>query len=642
MQSTAPSSISSYPGLSPSASLLGNLRQELQRHTPFSEMAGEHVDQFILASTQAYFAPGEVLCAPAQGVVSALYLIRQGAVSGQSGMAELSVGGFLYEAGDMFPVSAALAQRAVTATYQAAADTFVLVLPVPAMRELAHISPPFGDFLNRRILKFLELSRRALQVAYSSQALAEQSLEMPLSELVRKAPVSCAPDTALRAALGEMHAKRIGCMLVVNTAQQLLGILTRYDVLGRVTLGQVPLDAPISQVMVSPVHCLDVSNSAQDAALLMSRHGLRHVPVTREGRLVGIVSERDLFAMQRMSLRQVGTAIRAAPDVATLQLAALDIRRFAAALLGQGVQAKQLTALISHLNDALTQRLVDLLAHEYGVDLGRFCWLALGSEGRSEQTISTDQDNAIVLANDVMEPERAQVLRFAAAVNAALDACGYPLCKGGVMARNPQCCLTLRQWQQRFMQWMEHGAPEDLLNASIYFDFRALAGADSLANSLREHVTEVARSLPRFHKQLALNALSHAPPLTWVGNLDTTVVDGRDTLDLKLQGTAIFVDAARVYALAQGVSAANTRERLQAVGQRLGLQANEHATWIGAFEFLQMLRLRVQLGAQAQDSHNQPNRIDVATLNDIDRRILKESFRAARSLQQRLALDYQR
>jgi CBS domain-containing protein len=234
------------------------------------------------------------------------------------------------------------------------------------------------------------------------------------------------------------------------------------------------------------------------------------------------------------------------------------------------------------------------------------------------------------------------VLRFADAVNTALDACGYPLCKGGVMARNPQCCLTLAQWQQRFMQWMEHGAPEDLLNASIYFDFRALSGNESLANTLREQVTQAARGLPRFHKQLALNALTRSPPLTWVGNLDTTVVQGRDTLDLKLQGTAIFVDAARVYALAQGVSATNTRERLQAVGQRLGLQANEHATWIGAFEFLQMLRLRVQLDAPAPGSLADPNRIDLATLNDIDRRILKESFRAARSLQQRLALDYQR
>jgi CBS domain-containing protein len=642
MQSIAPPNTSSNLAFSPSASLLGNLRQELQRHTPFSEMEAAHVDQFILACTQAYFAPGEVLCAPAQGVVSALYFIRQGAVSGERGMAELSGGAFLHETGDIFPVSAALAQRAVTATYKATADTFVLVLPVAAMRELAHASAPFGDFLNRRILKFLELSRRALQVAYSSTALAEQSLETPLGELLRKAPVACTPDTPLRTALGEMYAKRIGCMLVTNVDQQVLGILTRYDVLGRVTLGQTPLDAPISQVMASPVHCLDLSHSAQDAALLMSRFGLRHVPITRQGRLVGVVSERDLFAMQRLSLRQVGTAIRAAPDVATLQLATQDVRRFAVALLGQGVQAKQLTALISHLNDAATQRLIELLAHEHGVDLGRLCWMALGSEGRSEQTISTDQDNAIVLANDVGEAERAQVLRFADAVNTALDACGYPLCKGGVMARNPQCCLTLAQWQQRFMQWMEHGAPEDLLNASIYFDFRALSGNESLATTLRERVTLAARGLPRFHKQLALNALTRSPPLTWVGNLDTTVVQGRDTLDLKLQGAAIFVDAARVYALAQGVSATNTRERLQAVGQRLGLQANEHATWIGAFEFLQMLRLRVQLDAPAPGSLADPNRIDLATLNDIDRRILKESFRAARSLQQRLALDYQR
>ena len=189
---------------------------------------------------------------------------------------------------------------------------------------------------------------------------------------------------------------------------------------------------------------------------------------------------------------------------------------------------------------------------------------------------------------------------------------------------------------------MEQGAPEDLLNASIYFDFRALAGNESLAQTLREQVTQAARGLPRFHKQLALNALTHTPPLTWVGNLDTTPVDGQDTLDLKLQGTAIFVDAARVYALAQGVGATSTRERLQTVGQRMGLASNEYKTWLGAFEFLQMLRLRIQLDASNTAASEHPNRINVATLNDIDRRILKESFRAARSLQQRLMLDYER
>nr|WP_298420813.1 DUF294 nucleotidyltransferase-like domain-containing protein [Hylemonella sp.] len=621
----------------PSGSLLANLRQELARYTPFSLMAVADLDFFLSHAEQLYFAPGEILVEPGSGEVNRLFLIRRGAVSGKSGLADLEGGAFQYETGDLFPISAAIAHRAVTATYEATEDTFVLALAVEAMQTLAQQSVPFADFLNRRVLKFLDLSRQALQVAYSSQTLAEQSLETALGDLVQRAPVTCRPETPLRTALTEMHERRIGSMLVTSERGEPLGILSREDVLGRVTLGAVPLETPIAEVMVSPVHHLSHEHTAEDAALLMSRHTIRHVPITRDGVVIGIVSERDLFAMQRLSLKHVSTSIRAAVDVDMLKLVAQDIRRFARSLLSQGVQARQLTALISHLNDVLTERLLELKAAEHGVDLNRLCWLALGSEGRSEQTIATDQDNALILPDDSSAAHRQAALAFARAVNQALDDCGYPLCKGGIMAGNPACCLTLREWRERFSQWIEHGAPQDLLNASIYFDFRPLAGDLTLAQRLRAEVNRSASRVPRFLKQLALNALTREPPLNWMGGI---AADDNGYIDLKLQGTALFVDAARLYALSQGLPATATRERLEAVGPVLGVTAAEYEAWVRGFEFLQMLRLQIQLEGAAKGE--QPNHIVVDSLNDIDRRILKETFRVARSLQQRLQLDYER
>jgi CBS domain-containing protein len=631
-----PSPVAPAP-LSPAASLFAHLRQSLVRHPPFDQMAPDALDYFLAHAPQRYYAPGEVLAEPSAGEVSEIFYIRQGAVTGVRGLAELSGGAFQYEPGDLFPVSAAMAGRAVTSTYRAVADTFVLALPVAAMHELAHRSPPFGDFLQGRILRFLELSRQALQVAYASQALAEQSLETPLGQIATLALVTCGPQAPLRHALEEMHGRRIGSIVVTDEGGAPLGILTRFDVLERVALAQAPLEMPVARVMTHPVHTLDESQTGQDAALLMSRHAIRHVPVTRAGRVIGLVSERDLFALQRLSLKHVSTAIRSASDVGTLRLVARDIRRFARTLLSQGVQARQLTALVSHLNDVLTERLLHLLAAEHRIDLGRLCWLALGSEGRSEQTIATDQDNALILPDQATAAERESVLAFAGAVNVALDACGYPLCRGGIMAGQPGCCLTLREWRERFSHWIEHGAPQDLLNASIYFDLRPLAGDMALAQQLHAEVVASARRNPRFLKQLAQNALSHAAPLNWLGSIDA---DGEGSVDLKLQGTALFVDAARIYALAHGVAATNTRERLETVGTRLGLAPAEYEAWVGAFEFLQTLRLRIQLEATEPLAH--PNRLVLARLNDIDRRILKEAFRVARQLQQRLQLDYER
>jgi CBS domain-containing protein len=287
--------------------------------------------------------------------------------------------------------------------------------------------------------------------------------------------------------------------------------------------------------------------------------------------------------------------------------------------------------MISHLNDILTERMLFLVAREHGMDLSRLCWLALGSEGRSEQTISTDQDNALILRDDVGETERRDVLALVARdVNHALDACGYPLCKGGVMAGNPDCCLSLAQWRARFSGWIQQGAPQDLLNASIYFDFRALTGDVTMAQLLRSEVSAAARSVPRFLKQMALNALTHQVALGWLGNI---ALDGRGRIDLKLQGTPVVVDAVRVHALAQGIEATSTRERLIAAGPRLCVPATEYEAWVAGFEFHKTPRLRVQLDGSTDSE--QANQIEVAALNDIDRRILKASLRMTRVLQQR-------
>jgi CBS domain-containing protein len=624
----------------PANSLIAQLARDMMAFAPFAQMEEAHVRLFVQGSQQRYFGPDEQVIGPADGPVRELLFIRRGAISGIKGLAQLSGGSFLYETGDLFPISAVIAERPVTATYQAREDSFVLALPNAKVHTLAAQSPAFADFLNRRVQSFLDLSRKALQSQYASKVLAEQSMEAPLSDLVRSTPLSCQTSTPLRTALSLMKERRVGSILILHPDESAHGILTRHDVLDRITLPAVSLDVPIEQVMISPVHCLSDQHTAQDAALMMSRYGIRHVPITRAGKVIGIVSERDLFAMQRLSLQHLSSSLRQAPNLEALKALAPDIRKFAERLLGQGIAARQLTGLISHLNDLLTQRLLDLLAAQHGLDKSQACWLALGSEGRDEQTVATDQDNALVLQEGLSETQLKRWLALAREANDTLDACGYPLCEGNIMASNPELALSAMRWQERFANWIEFGTPEDLLNASIFFDLRPLWGEARLAQGLRQQITQSAAQAPRFLKMLALNALQRTAPLTWTGAIDTHE-DG--SVDLKLRGTAIFVDAARLYALAHSIPATNTRERLQAMGIALGAPQREYEGWIGAFEFLQMLRLRVQTDiAEGRGDPDHPNRIVVRTMNTIDRRILKESLRLMSELQQRMQLDYGR
>jgi CBS domain-containing protein len=213
------------------------------------------------------------------------------------------------------------------------------------------------------------------------------------------------------------------------------------------------------------------------------------------------------------------------------------------------------------------------------------------------------------------------------------------------MASNPDCCLSVEEWQQAFARWIDRGTPADLLAASIYFDLRPLAGAVALPGPLRADIAARAAAVPRFLKLMAEDALRQPSPLNWRGAIDTTEVDGRPMFDLKLQGSSIFVAAARLYALAHGVLDTPTRARLEAVAPKLGATPRESQSWVVAFEYLQMLRLRVQLRAVNEGdatARAHPNRIDVSGLSDIDRQILREACKVARQLQQRIELDYRR
>ncbi|HRD95129.1 MAG TPA: DUF294 nucleotidyltransferase-like domain-containing protein [Rubrivivax sp.] len=615
------------------------LSRGLESAPPFGQMTPAHVAWFMAAAERVEFAAGEQVLAPGSGPVDALLCICKGSITGRLGMAAMA-GQFEYEVGDLFPVGAALANRPVTATYSANEATTCLRLPAARMQELAAMSAPFADFLNRRVVQYLELARKAVHASWASQPLAEQTLEARLGSLPAREPLTCSAATPLLEALTRMQERQVGSIIVLDAAHAPHGILTRHDILGRVTLPQRPLSTAIAEVMSSPLQGLTVDHTLQDAALAMSRHGIRHLAVTDQGRLVNVVSERDLFALQRQSLNQLSKQIRVAPDLASLKHLAGQIRQFARNLLSQGVQARQLTELISHLNDLLTDRLLQQVAARRGVDLGQACWLAFGSEGRGEQTVATDQDNGLVFASADPARDRPTWLAMAQEVNEALDACGYPLCHGRVMAGNPDCCRTTDEWQHRFAQWIEQGAPEDLLKASIYFDLRPLTGNAELVAPLRLMLNTVPARMPRFLKQMADNALRHRPPLNWRGALDTQDIGGHPMLDLKLQGTAIFVDAARLYALAHGLPDIGTRARLEAAAPLMRVSPQEGQAWVTAFEFLQMLRLQVQMGPPLANGN--PNLVDTSVLNDIDRRMLKEAMRIAKRLQQRMQLDYQR
>jgi CBS domain-containing protein len=334
-------------------------------------------------------------------------------------------------------------------------------------------------------------------------------------------------------------------------------------------------------------------------------------------------------------------AIRAARDIDEVARAAARVREVPQPMLDEGIAPEAITALVTGVNDLVTTRLIELTGLDAALRDAGGCWIVLGSAGRAEQTLATDQDNAIVFA-DAADPEarRRELLPLAERVNRALDRSGYPLCRGEVMAGNPRWCLAQAEWRGRFAAWIDRPEPEALLNAAIFFDFRAVHGERSLEAGLRDWLAGYAPDRGQFLLPMVRNALGNQPPLGFVRDFALARSgEHPGTIDLKVNGVQLFVEAARIYSLADGVTATNTLERLAGTAGVRGIPTAELDAWADAFRLVQ--RLRLGLNA-AQHGRSEPlhNHLNPAALSGEERRSLKHALRQARNLQARLARDF--
>ncbi|MBA3032388.1 MAG: CBS domain-containing protein [Gammaproteobacteria bacterium] len=469
------------------------------------------------------------------------------------------------------------------------------------------------------------------------------TLHSQLAAMIRRKPITVTPDSTLREAVLLMSEHRIGSIIVVEPESgRPLGIFTLRDLLHRVAAKHYDLDQMVMSVMSgSGLLMLNWRATVYQAALMMARNGVHHVIVVdATDKLVGIVSQEDIYELQSGGGKAISGAIRGARDMEGLIAAADDIHRLAERTLAEGTAAEALTQLISTLNDHLVVRLIELTKLEFDLPKVPWTWLSFGSEGRFEQTLSTDQDNGLVFAAPSKQADevRAALLPFAAEVNRRLDVLGFPLCKGNVMASNPELCLSLDEWHQRYAKWLRTTTPQALLDASIYFDFRPLYGDEALAGELSEWLRKNIPGATLFLRFMAENALRARPPLGIIR--DFTFDNSKEfphTIDLKASGTRLFVDVARILALANGIGESGTPQRLRAAAEKGKIGRDDVAALVDAFFFLQQMRLRQQ---QQGTPLGLANRVDPDTLNELDRFVLRESFKQAKKLQNRIRLDY--
>ena len=460
---------------------------------------------------------------------------------------------------------------------------------------------------------------------------AETTLGLPVKYLIKRSPVFIQPDATVGEAASVMQNARIGSALVADDPP---GILTDRDLRGRVLAAGLGPRTTVREVMTRPVKTLDSDAPVFTALRLMLQENIHHLALVEEGKIVGLISGSDLLRHQATSPLYLRRTLDNLADPAVLAHYSRDIASTAQTLFRGGLAAVQISQIISSLNDVLVKGLVDLAQQALGPPPTPFAWLVFGSEGRLEQSLVTDQDNALIYKEE-SEEARDYFSAVAKRVIDDLVRVGFPACPGGFMATD--WCKPLNEWQQIFGNWVRRPEPEALLDAAIFFDFRPVAGTLSVAPL--EEILSGSGTEKLFIRHMAQAALAFKPPLGFFNRIRAE----NGAIDVKKNGIGPVVALARVSALGAGSRERSTLERLATAGNPGSiLTPEEGALLTESFHLLLHLRLRRQL-TDMQSKEPLDHKIKLEMLSALERRHLKEAFVTIRNVQEdvraRLHLD---
>ncbi|HMD15988.1 MAG TPA: DUF294 nucleotidyltransferase-like domain-containing protein [Terriglobales bacterium] len=534
--------------------------------------------------------------------------------------------------GEIFGLLSLMGRDVARFDVTAVEDALCYSIPGTVIQELASRYPEFSEYLVRAsITRYLDRSLKELRDQTNLMGNTERLLySLAVQDVVSAPAVVCTGETSIREAARLAAASRATCLAVVGPDGRAVGIVTDRDFTHRVVANGLSLDLPVSSIMSAPVVSVESTARLFQALLAMISKDIQHVLVTEEGLPKAVLSSHDLMLLQGKSPLTVSRHLEQQKSVEGLADAQKKIMELLPLLLREGARVSHITRVVSEINDRLMAKILEFAEAELGPPPLPYCWVVLGSEGRREQTLKTDQDNALIYADpDDLNAGIAQeyFTRFSLYVRNALASCGYPPCTGDYMASNPRWRQPLSSWKNYFRIWVTEADLHSVEDALIFFDMRPVGGDFSLFEALAAFVRETLRDASFFKSVFAYITIDRKPPL---GFFRTFVVEQsgehKQELDIKTFGTCPIVNAARLLALDGGIAATNTADRLSEAHTLTYFDDVLRRDLLESFELLTLLRLehQLQLSRTAQPLSNYVN---PASLTQLQRSLLKEAFR---------------
>ncbi len=498
----------------------------------------------------------------------------------------------------------------------------------------AHIVGTLQDVTSERRQ---EVGREALIEKLQTSLLF---LHEPLTRLGRDELV-CDMNTSVAELARRMSEQNVTGALV-SAGDTILGIVTDHDLRSRVLATGTPLTAPIHTIMSAPLSKIREDALVYEALVRMEEQGVRHLAVEdRDGKIVSVIDNKSLIQFQRYGAIVLTREISRAASPAQVAQQAGRTPELAKALLDSSARPRPVTTLLASICDATTERLVQLAIDQLGEPPAPFAFIAMGSQGRQEQTLVTDQDNGILYgpAPDGSDPGD-YFLKLGATVCEGLDRAGYSFCRGGVMASQPRWCRSLSGWVAGFDEWIRKSEPQEVIDLSIFFDFRTVYGDAGLTNALRHAIHASLEDQSAFLHHVARNALAFKPPFRLLGNIYLTGGATEIGGEINLKDAMMpMVSFARLYALRHQVNQTHTLERIDALTERGVVLPASRDEIVTAYDFLMQLRLQAQLAA-IQSGRVPTNLIHPGRLGYIQQELLKQAFAQIAAVQKKVSYDF--
>ncbi|MGD9824907.1 DUF294 nucleotidyltransferase-like domain-containing protein [Desulfobacter sp.] len=448
-----------------------------------------------------------------------------------------------------------------------------------------------------------------------------------ISSVIRRNVLFCGSSNSIKDAAILMKQHRCSSILIKQEGR-FIGIATDQDFRNKVVAADLKSSNPISDIMSSPLISMAEHSSVFEAFIKIMKTGVKHLAVrNNENDAIGVISNSDLINAQGklpfLFIKEINKAV-SYEEISKKQK---QLPQSIYSLINEGAKAQNINNFVTAITDAILEKLIKFAIAEIGQPPVKFAFMVMGSEGRKEQTLKTDQDNAIIF-EDVNEEEfesvNAYFLKLGEHVCNMLDKTGYEFCKGDIMAKNPKWCQPISIWKNYFKEWIYNATREGLLQTSIFFDFRIGYGESSLVNELRENLFNFLGNRKVFFRYMAENTSHFRLPIGIFGNF---IVESKgklkNTFDIK-GAMMLVVDFARIYALQNKISATNTMERLELLYKKKVISESDYNDISHSYSYMMNLRFINQIHGIINEEREPDNNINPKKLSRIEQQTLKE------------------